>query len=123
MRRFGMSIFGWPTAAADDTLVVILEMEDGSWLYLYIESQTFRLILPDGTEIPGSFRFEDEALVFALEDGTEAGPELNEEGAWDYSFTTAEGLEVAFTLTADFVTYAHGVLDEYTQTQYVTAAR
>ncbi len=115
-------IYNWPTAAADDTLIITLEMDDSTMLYLYVESQTFQLVFPDGQAMTGAFRFDGDALVFVLEDGTEAAPERNDDGNWDYAFVDAAGYEATITLTAEFTAYAKSVVDEYLQGRQVTAS-
>ena len=93
-----------PATWGDETEqpVAFVETAEGALLYLYRDSR-FVLILPSGVVLYGTYRFDNGVLLLTFSDGTTVTPANTVEGNWSYSFTTASGLEVEFTLSADFV--------------------
>ena len=94
-------------------LVGRFRTENDLWLYLY-EDETFRMILPNGEKLHGTYEFKDEQLVFTFadRDRTVAEPELDEEGNSVYSITTESGFSIEFVLTSDFIEEVRTALEE-----------
>ena len=85
--------------------------ENDLWLYLYRDG-TFRMILPNGEKLHGTYGFRDERLVFTYAGGTIAEPIPDENGNSVYSITTKSGLSIEFVLSADFIAGVRTALDE-----------
>ena len=80
--------------------VGMIESANGTWLYLYAD-KTFVILLPDGTKLSGTIRFGGDVLIFVLEDGSEIAPIRDADGNYRYSYTSASGFELRFTLDTD----------------------
>lgn len=78
----------------------MIESTNGTWLYLYAD-KTFVILLPDGTKLSGTIRFDGDVLIFVLEDGSEIVPTRDADGTYRYSYTSASGFELRFTLDTD----------------------
>ena len=92
-------------------LVGSILTENDMWLYLY-EDGTFRMVLPGGERLSGTYEFKDELLTFTFTDGTIAVPETDEEGNYVYSITMESGFSFEFVLTNDFVEKVRTALEK-----------
>lgn len=65
------------------------------------------MILPDGSRLTGTYRFDGEQLLFTLADGTEILPTLDADGNASYACTLPNGYELRFTLEAGATAQLH----------------
>lgn len=96
-----------PEISGTDSYVMLdpigmIESANGNWLYLYADG-TFVILLSDGGKLNGNFKFENDMLIFVLEDGTEITPTRQADGSYVYSYASDNGLSLRFTLSADVV--------------------
>ena len=80
------------------------------WLYLY-EDGTFRMILPGGESLSGTYAFPDGQLTFTFADGTLAAPTLDGEGNSVYTIASKSGSSIEIVLTADFIAKVRNALE------------
>ena len=67
----------------------------------FYDDMTVTIVLPDGTEVQGTFAFEDGKLTF---NGIELTITIDEEdGSYHCVYTLADGTEIEFVLSAEFV--------------------
>ena len=101
---------------SDDThliaaLIGRFQTANDLWLYLYADG-TFRMILPNGENLQGTYAFRNELIVFTFTDKTVAEPELDKEGNSVYSITTESGFSIEFVLTKDFTEKVKTALED-----------
>ena len=99
---------GSGTDEADDLLASV-ELEDGTWLYLY-KDKTFLMILPDGWRVRGIYDVIDEDLIFVPTSGEVVRPTTDANGDHAYTLTRANGELFHFTLTEAFVARVRAAL-------------
>ena len=91
-------------------LVGSIHTENDLWLYLY-DDGTFRMILPGGETLRGTYAFTGGQLTFTFANGTTAAPTVDEKGNSVYSITTKSGSPIEIVLTADFITRVRTALE------------
>ena len=86
-------IYGWPNKNPRllAVLMGVADQEGEIWLYLY-EDMTFLLVMQDGEKLPGTYRVENDQLIFTAE--KDILPEKDQNGNAFYRFQMPSGREV-----------------------------
>ena len=92
-------------------LVGSVHTENDLWLYLYYDG-TFRMILPNGEKLRGTYEIKDEQLLFTFADKTVATYEKDEAGNTVYNLTTESGYSVEFVITKEFIKDTQDMLEK-----------
>ena len=80
---------------------MLIQTAENIWLYIYPDG-SFTIVLPDGSTLTGTIRFDGDIPVFALDNGTELVPTVDADGNYNYDLNV-QGFALRFTLNAEAV--------------------